>query len=227
MGSLPAHGDDRELPRERLWSLGPSALTTVELLAILVGTGGGGSTVLEVAGRLLEIGEGSLRRLAQRPPAELLRTHGIGPAKAARLVAAIELGSRLSREERPAMFRIREPEDVLRLFRSRLRDLQVEEFHLLALDSQSQVLREVLVTRGLLNSSLVHPREVFRAAIVEAAAGIIVVHNHPSGDPTPSAEDRAVTQQLAAAGRLLDLPLYDHLIIAGDRFLSFAAAGLL
>jgi DNA repair protein RadC len=95
------------------------------------------------------------------------------------------------------------------------------------LDSQSQVLREVLITRGLLNSSLVHPREVFRAAIVEAAAGIIVVHNHPSGDPTPSAEDRAATRQLASAGQLLDVPLYDHVIIAGDRFVSFATAGLL
>ena len=146
---------------------------------------------------------------------------------AARLLAAFELGARLAREERPPVLRIREPEDVARLFQSRLRDLQVEEFHLLALDSQSQVLREVLVTRGLLNSSLVHPREVFRAAIAEAAAGIIVVHNHPSGDPTPSAEDRAVTQQLSAAGRLLDLPLYDHVIIAGDRFVSFATAGLL
>ena len=138
-----------------------------------------------------------------------------------------ELAARIAREERPPLSRIREPDDVARLFQNRLRDLQVEEFHLLALDSQSQVLREVLVTRGLLNSSLVHPREVFRAAIAEAAAGIIVVHNHPSGDPTPSAEDRAVTQQLVAAGRLLDLPLYDHVIIAGDRFLSFAAAGLL
>jgi DNA repair protein RadC len=123
--------------------------------------------------------------------------------------------------------RIREPEDVLRLFGPRLRDLQVEEFHLLALDSQSQVLREVLITRGLLNSSLVHPREVFRAAIAEAAAGIIVVHNHPSGDPTPSAEDRAATKQLCSAGRLLDLPVYDHVIIAGDRYVSFATAGLL
>lgn len=108
-----------------------------------------------------------------------------------------------------------------------MRDLQVEEFHLLALDSQSQVLREILVTRGLLNSSLVHPREVFRAAIAEAAAGIIVVHNHPSGDPTPSAEDRAVTRQLAEAGRLLDLPLYDHVIIGGGRFVSLATLGLL
>ena len=114
---------------------------------------------------------------------------------------------------------------MLRLFGTRLRDLQVEEFHVLALDSQSQVLRDVLITRGLLNSSLVHPREVFRAAIAEAAAGIIVVHNHPSGDPTPSAEDR--TKQLVSAGRLLDMPLYDHIIIAGDRFVSFATAGLL
>jgi DNA repair protein RadC len=125
------------------------------------------------------------------------------------------------------MERIREPEDVWRLVGPRLRDLQVEEFRLLALDSQSQVLRDVLITRGLLNSSLVHPREVFRPAISEAAAGIIVVHNHPSGDPTPSAEDRSVTRQLVEAGRLLDLPVYDHVIIAGDRFLSFATAGLL
>ena len=216
-----------DLPRERLWALGAAALTTAELLAILLGTGGGGAGVRELAGRLLQVGEGSLRRLVRRPRAELLRIPGIGPTKAARLLAAFELGARLAQETRPPVERIREPEDVVRLFQGRLRDLQVEEFHLLALDSQSQVLREVLVTRGLLNSSLVHPREVFRAAIAEAAAGIIVVHNHPSGDPTPSAEDRAVTQQLSAAGRLLDLPLYDHVIIAGDRFVSFACAGLL
>jgi len=217
---------DADRPRERLWSLGPPALTTAELLAILLGTGGGGQDVLELASRLLEVSEGSLRRLAQRPRAELLRSPGIGPTKAGRLLAAFELGARAAREARPVVQRIREPEDVTRLF-ARLRDLQVEEFHLLALDSQSQVLREVLITRGLLNSSLVHPREVFRAAIAEAAAGIIVVHNHPSGDPTPSAEDRAATRQLVSAGQLLDLPVYDHVIIAGDRFVSFAAAGLL
>jgi DNA repair protein RadC len=214
-------------PRERLWSLGPSALTTAELLAIVLGTGGGGHDVLELARQLMEASEGSLRRLARRPAAELLRSPGVGPTKAGRLVAALELGVRAAREERPPVSRIREPEDVVHLLRNRLRDLQVEEFHLLALDSQSQVLREVLITRGLLNSSLVHPREVFRAAIAEAAAGIIVVHNHPSGDPTPSAEDRAATKQLASAGRLLDIPLYDHVIIAGDRFVSLATAGLL
>jgi DNA repair protein RadC len=218
---------ETDRPRERLWALGPAALTTAELLAILLGTGGAGRDVLGLARHLLEVSEGSLRRLARRPPAELLRSPGVGPTKAGRLIAALELGSRAAREERPPAARIREPEDVVRLFDSRLRDLQVEEFHLLALDSQSQVLREVLITRGLLNSSLVHPREVFRAAIAEAAAGIIVVHNHPSGDPTPSAEDRAATKQLVSAGRLLDIPLYDHVIIAGDRFVSLASAGLL
>jgi DNA repair protein RadC len=207
--------------------LGPAALSTAELLAVLLGTGRDGVPVERLAIRLLELGERSLRRLAARPPAELLQVPGIGPTKAARLLAAFELAARVAREERPALPRIREPEDVVRLFAARLRDLAVEEFHLLALDSQSQVLREVMVTRGLLNSSLVHPREVFRHAIAEAAAGIIVVHNHPSGDPTPSAEDQSVTRQLVAAGRLLDLPLYDHVILAGDRFTSFAAAGLL
>src|SRR5919107_5943405 len=129
-------------PRERLWALGPCALTTAELLAIVLGTGGGGQDVLELAARLLELTEGSLRRLAQRPGAELLRCAGIGPTKAARVIAAFELGARTVREERPAVQRIREPEDVIRLFGSRLRDLPVEEFHLIALDSQSQVLRE-------------------------------------------------------------------------------------
>ncbi|HKP49024.1 MAG TPA: DNA repair protein RadC [Gemmatimonadales bacterium] len=218
---------EADRPRERLWSLGAAALTTAELLAIVLGTGGVGQDVLELARQLLDVSDGSLRRLAQRPSAELLRSPGVGPTKAGRLIAAFELGARAVREERPRVQRIREPEDVLRLFGPRLRDLQVEEFHLLALDSQSQVLREVLITRGLLNGSLVHPREVFRAAIAEAAAGIIVVHNHPSGDPTPSAEDRAATKQLCSAGRLLDLPVYDHVIIAGDRYVSFATAGLL
>ena len=226
MPATPPSPLQDDLPRERLWIHGAPALTTPELVAILLGTGGGGRGVLEVAAGLLQGEEGSLRRLAARPAAELLRAGGIGPAKAARLLAAFEIASRMAREGRPARPRISDPEDVVQRF-ARLRDLQVEEFHLVALDSQSRILREVLVTRGLLNSSLVHPREVFRPAIAEAAAGIIVVHNHPSGDPTPSAEDRAVTRQLVAAGQLLDLPLYDHVIVAGDRFVSFATAGLL
>ena len=214
-------------PRERLWALGASALAAPELLAILLGTGTRSGDVLSTSQALLASANGSLRRLATRPASEWQRQGGIGPTKAARLLAAFELGVRMAQEERPAVLRIHDPQDVVRIFAPRLRDLSVEEFHLLALDTQSQVLRELLVTRGILNSSLVHPREVFRPAIAEAAAGIIIVHNHPSGDPTPSAEDRAVTRQLVAAGQLLDLPVYDHVIVAGDRWLSFSQAGLL
>lgn len=216
-----------DLPRERLWALGPAALTTTELLAILIGTGRAGQGAALVAAQLLDRSGGNLRALAARPPAELTHTPGVGPAKGARLLAAFELAARVSAESRPTLPRVREPADVSALLGPRLRDLAVEEFHVLALDSQSRVQRDVLISRGLLNSALVHPREVFRAAIAEAAAGIIVVHNHPSGDPTPSAEDRAVTRQLVEAGRLLDLPVYDHIILAGDRFLSFVGAGLL
>lgn len=216
-----------ERPRERLWNLGAAALTATELVAILLGTGSRDQDALGAAAALLAEVEGSVRRLAGRPPAALQRCAGVGPAKAARLLAALELGRRLALEPHPVLPRIRAPEDVVRLVGPRLRDLAVEEFRLLALDTQGRVLREVLVTRGLLNSSLVHPREVFRAAIAEAAAGVVLVHNHPSGDPTPSPEDQAVTRQLVAAGELLDLPVYDHVIVAGDRFTSFATAGLL
>lgn len=202
-------------------------MTATELVAILLGTGRGGSSAISLAAKLVGEGEGVVRRLAGRPAAELLHTSGVGPAKAARIVAAFELALRLGREARPATAQIREPDDVARLMAPRLGDLPVEEFHLLALDSRSRVRRDVLITRGLLNSSLVHPREVFRPAIAEAAAGIVVVHNHPSGDPTPSPEDVAVTRQLVAAGRLLDVPVYDHVIVAGDDFVSLANAGML
>jgi len=176
---------------------------------------------------MLAVVDGSVRRLAGRPLVELARIPGVGRSKAARVAAALELGRRVGSEAEPPPERIRGPADVQRVYATRLRDLVVEEFHVLALGSQSQILGDRLITRGILNSSLVHPREVFRAAIAEAAAGIIVVHNHPSGDPTPSADDRAVTRQLVDAGRLLDLPVYDHVIVGGDRYVSFAEAGLL
>ncbi len=218
---------ERDRPRERLWTLGPAALTGPELVALLLGTGCAGRDALAVAADLLGRVEGSLRRLAGRPPGELARIPGVGRAKAARLIAALELGSRATAEAAPPPARIAGPADVHRFYVARLGDLAVEEFHVLALGCQSQVLADLLITRGILNSSLVHPREVFRAAIAEAAAGIIVVHNHPSGDPTPSADDRAVTRQLVDAGRLLDLPVYDHVIVGRDRYVSFAEAGLL
>src|SRR6267143_1158972 len=221
---------ERDRPRERLWSVGPAALTGQELLAILLGTGCNGRDALVVAGEVLGRVDGSLWRLAGRPSAELAKVPGMGRIKAARVAAALELGRRVGAEMEPPPERVRGPADVQRFYGTRLRDLAVEEFHVLALGSQSQILGDLLITRGILNSSLVHPREVFRAAIAEAAAGIIVVHNHPSGDPTPSADDRAVTRQLVDAGRVLDVPVYDHVVIGGgggERYVSFAEAGLL
>ena len=218
---------ERDRPRERLWAVGPAALTAQELLAIVLGTGCTGRDALAVAGDLLARADGSVRRLAGRPSGELARVAGVGKSKAARVTAALELGRRIGMEADPPPARIRTPADVYRFYAPRLRDLSVEEFHVLALGSQSQVRGDLLITRGILNSSLVHPREVFRAAIAEAAAGIIVVHNHPSGDPTPSADDRAVTRQLVEAGHLLDLPVHDHVIVGGERYMSFAEAGLL
>lgn len=127
----------------------------------------------------------------------------------------------------PRRHRIREPQDVVKLLGVQAAAEEQEVFWVLLLDSQSTVRGAVEVTRGLINSCQVHPREVFRVAVAYGAAGIIVAHNHPSGDPTPSAEDRAVTRQLVTAGQLLDIPVYDHLILADERWTSFASAGLL
>jgi len=214
-------------PRERLRSLGPGALTAVELLAILLGTGTSERDAVAVAAEVLASAGGSLRALARRPAGALVGVRGVGAAKAARVAAALELARRVAAEQGADERAIRCPADVHRLCGPVLRDLAVEEFRLLVLDTQHRVVRELLITRGILDSALVHPREVFRAAIAEAAAGIVVLHNHPSGNPAPSADDRAVTRQLVEAGRLLDIPVYDHVIVGGDRYFSFAEAGLL
>ncbi len=216
-----------ERPRERLRSLGASSLTAAELLAIVLGTGGPGRSALHLAEGLLASSEGSLRRLALRPVGALTDVDGVGPARAVCVHAALELGRRLSLEARDEGAPLRSPRDVHSWYAPRLEDLPVEEFHVAVLDAQHRLERDVLVTRGILNSSLVHPREVFREAIAERAAAVILVHNHPSGDPTPSADDRAVTAQLVAAGRLLDIPVHDHVIIGRGRFTSFAETGLL
>jgi len=214
-------------PRERLLTVGPASLTLVEILAILIGTGTSRGDALDVARGVLQLGGGSVRELARRPIGELVRVAGVGRVKAARVAAGLELGRRLAGESTGPGFEVRAPADIHRCCAPALRDLMVEEFHLLTLDTQNRVTRDLLITRGILNSSLVHPREVFRAAIAEAAAAVIVVHNHPSGNPTPSADDRGVTRQLVEAGRLLDIPVCDHVIVAGDRYFSFAEAGLL
>ena len=216
-----------ERPRERLKDLGAQALSSAELLAILVGSGAGRRSALGLGHDILAGSHGSLRRLAAQPVAALTALAGVGTARAVAIHAALELGRRMASEQRDDGAPVRSPRDVYALFATRLQDLPVEEFHVAVLDSQHRLERDITVTRGILNSSLVHPREVFREAIAERAAAVILVHNHPSGDPTPSADDRIVTEQLVAAGKLLDIPVHDHIIIGRGRYTSFAEAGLL
>jgi len=216
-----------ERPRERLIDLGAQALSSAELLAIVLGSGGLRQSALQLGQSLLVQAGGSLRRIAMQPVAALTAQAGVGMARAATVHAALELGRRMAAESREDGAPVRSPRDVVELFAARLEDLPVEEFHVAVLDSQHRLERDIMVTRGILNSSLVHPREVFREAIAERAAAIILVHNHPSGDPTPSADDRVVTEQLVAAGRLLYIPVHDHVIVGRGRYTSFAEAGLL
>ena len=216
-----------ERPRERLKDLGAHALSSAELLAILIGSGTAGSSALVLAHQVLAQSDGSLRRLAGKPVAALTAVRGLGSARAVAIHAALELGRRTAAESRDDGAPLRNPRDVWAVYAPRLEDLPVEEFHVAVLDAQHRLDRDITITRGILNSSLVHPREVFREAIAERAAAIILVHNHPSGDPTPSADDRAITAQLVAAGRLLDIPVADHVVIGRGRYLSFAEGGLL
>jgi DNA repair protein RadC len=214
-------------PRERLVDLGVQALSTAELLALLLGSGTRERSALQLGHTVFSAYGGSLRRIARDPVASLTAITGVGLARAVGIHAALELGRRLAGEERQPGAPIQSPRDVVQWYAPRMEDLPVEEFHVAVLDAQHRLERDITITRGILNSSLVHPREVFREAIAERACAVILVHNHPSGDPAPSADDRAVTEQLAAAGRVLDVPVHDHVIIGRGRYTSFAEAGLL
>src|SRR3954470_5850018 len=214
-------------PRERLIDLGVQALSTAELLAILLGSGNRDRSALQLGQGIFSTFGGSLRRMARDPVASLTTIPGVGIARAVAIHAALELGRRLAGEERQPGAPIQSPRDVVQWFAPRMEDLPVEEFHIAILDAQHRLARDITVTRGILNSSLVHPREVFREAIAERACAVILVHDHPSGDPSPSMDDRTVTEQLVAAGRLLDIPVHDHIIIGRGRYTSFAESGLL
>lgn len=226
----PYHARLRELPaeerpRERLITYGADALSTAELLAVLLRTGSEQSSAVGLAEHLLAH-FGNLRGVANATIEELACVHGIGPAKAAQIKAAIEFGRRLiaaSPEERP---KIRSPRDIYNLLGPSLRDEKREHFIALLLDTKNGVLRSRTVSVGDLSSSIVHPREVFAEAIRHGAASLIVAHNHPSGDPTPSPEDIAVTRRLAEAGELLGIELLDHIVLGDNRWTSLKEKGL-
>lgn len=213
-----------EQPRERLMNLGAQALSDAELLAILLRTGRKGEDVLQVSRRLVNTFS-DLTELSRRDYRELQKVAGIGPTKAVTLAAAFELGRRVKSAAFTSRPTITSPADVAGFLGPRMRDLQKEQFHVLILNTANQVIRTEVVSEGNLNSSIVHPREVFRTAIVENAAAIIGVHNHPSGNPTPSREDINITRQLVEAGRIIGITFHDHVIIAGEGYVSLAEQG--
>ena len=214
-----------ERPRERFMQVGPRAMSTTELLAITLRTGVGGENVVRLAERLLAEFDG-LSGVARASLAELCRIKGIGPAKAVEIKAALELGRRLlaaAPEERP---RVTSPADAANLLMSEMMLLEQEHLRLILLDTRNHVLGTPTVYKGSLNTSVIRIGELFRYAIRDNAAALIVVHNHPSGDPAPSPEDVHVTRQIVQAGRLLDIELLDHIVIGHQRYASLKERGL-
>ncbi|GLH64785.1 MULTISPECIES: DNA repair protein RadC [Bacillaceae] len=211
-------------PRERLLSSGPESLADHELLAILLRTGTKEESVLQLAHRLLKHFEG-LRLLKDATIEEITSIKGIGTTKAVQILAAIELGRRISRLSYNERYVIRSPEDGAKYVMEDMRFLSQEHFVAIYLNTKNQVIHRKTIFIGSLNASIVHPREVFKEAIKRSAASIICVHNHPSGDPTPSREDIDVTKRLAECGRIIGIELLDHLIIGDQKFVSLKEKG--
>jgi len=212
-----------ERPRERLLGAGPGALTDADLVAVLFGTGGPGEGILELSTRVTNAIP--LRRLHRVPVEDLLHVKGMGHARAAQLLAAAELGRRLWPDGDAAAL-VRGPETVFDLTRD-IRAANREHFVGFYLNSRNQVLRREIISIGSLNASIVHPREVYQPAIAVSAASLILAHNHPSGDPTPSEEDLAITRRLVEAGRILGIDVLDHVVVAKDAYTSFKERKLL
>ncbi|HEX5132148.1 MAG TPA: DNA repair protein RadC [Candidatus Krumholzibacteria bacterium] len=219
-GGLPP--SDR--PRERLYARGAGELSLQELLAIVIGGGARGSSALVLALRLLG-GFGDLVVMGRASVDEMRRVPGIGFARACQLVAAFELGRRFARESRTSGTSIRAPKDVARLFMDEMKDYDREHFKAAFLNTRNQIIRVVTVSIGSLNASIVHPREILKPAIAASAASIVLVHNHPTGDPSPSREDVEFTRRFARCGELIGIELLDHIVIGADRFQSLKESG--
>ncbi len=214
-----------ERPRERLIKFGVEALSTQELLAILLGRGIKGESVL-ITSRNLLTRFGTLKNLTQASVAELTQTKGIGIAKATQIIAAFELGNRLETSEKPFQEKIKSPEDVIRAVAKKLKGKKKEHFLVLSLDTRNHVIDSQIISIGSLDASIVHPREVFKEAISACAASVIFVHNHPSGDPEPSEEDIKLTKRLIDVGEILGIEVLDHIIICDSNYLSMKAKKL-
>ncbi len=208
-----------ERPRERLKHYGPQALSNSELLAILLRTGTTRDNVIELASKLLAK-YGGLNGLIRAEFSELCNEHGLGEAKTAQLKAGLEIGRRLGMLQPDEKYQIKSPADAANLVMMEMTYLDHEQIRILILDTKNRVVENITRYQGTVNSSVLRAAEIFRPAIIRNCPAVIVCHNHPSGDPTPSPEDITVTEQLVAAGIHLDIELVDHLVIGNHRFVS-------
>jgi DNA repair protein RadC len=215
-----------ERPREKLLNHGPEVLSESELLGILIGSGTGKATAVDLAKSIL-IEHRTLRSLAGLTAADFQQFKGIGEARAVTIVAAFELARRVQSTHENKKKAIQSPADISSIFIPKLEHLKQEVFIVVLLNGANNIIKEATITKGLLNSSLTHPREVFRPAILEQAASVILVHNHPSGNGEPSKEDIVITKQMVEAGKVIGIPVHDHIIIAGNGYTSFAERNLL
>jgi DNA repair protein RadC len=211
--------DDR--PREKLLLRGSQSLSDAELLAILIRTGTKGKSVITISQELIAENE-NLAVLASKHPSHFIKKEGIGKDKAASILAAFEISRRiLSQNKNFSEKKITSPQDVAEMFIPLLKDELKEKFILICLNSANKIIKYDVISVGNLNSSIVHPREIFKAAIENSSASVILMHNHPSGNPEPSSEDISITKKLVEAGKMLDIPVFDHIILAGNSYTSF------
>ncbi|GBE57044.1 hypothetical protein BMS3Bbin16_01259 [archaeon BMS3Bbin16] len=214
-----------ERPRERLVKYGAESLSNAELLAIILRTGTKEDNVINLSNRILR--DYSLPEISRADVAELNKIHGIGPAKATQITAFFELARRLESHSETAKPRIKSPEDAHRIIAPRLRNLKKETFKALYLNTKNQLIREETVSIGSLDASVVHPREVFKTAIAESAAAIILAHNHPSGDPEPSREDIELTNKLIQGGKIIGINVLDHIVVGNGTYVSLSDRNLM
>ena len=218
-----------ERPREKMLKRGVGSLTNAELLALIIRTGDSATkkSAIDLGREIISYFGDNLRELGSADLAEICSIKGMGPAKATGIKAAFTLASRFQSRKLERLDRFTSPRQVFDYFHHEFRDSRKEYFLTLLLDGKNRIIRRVQVSEGSLNQSIVHPREVFISAIKESAAAIILVHNHPTGDPAPSTEDIAITRRLREAGDIMGIKVLDHIIIGDGEFVSFVERGLL
>ena len=218
---------ENEKPREKLMREGKEKLSTTEIIAILIGSGTGGKSALELASEVISIDSSGIRFLAECRPEELIKIKGIGRAKACEILAAVELGRRIAAIPKIDNVRIEKSSDIADIFMERMRYYKKEHFISLLINVKGEIIEEAEVSIGDLCSSTTHPREVFIDAVRRSAGSVIFIHNHPSGDPTPSSADIETTRRLIESGDILGIPVLDHIVIGDGCYISMRAQGMI